>query len=135
MKWIGQHIISLLIAAIIVAVIAIIWGKEIAAAIKQMLSNKPTDPTAMPIPPATKQSTFPLKFGSEGAEVENLQRFLNERSNAGLTVDGVFGNKTQTATQQYLGTLQVTESYYNSVIVPWMQGSGNTSIINMLFTN
>lgn len=45
------------------------------------------------IPSATPN----LKIGSKGMEVERLQTFLNVKFNAGLKVDGLFGNATRTA--------------------------------------
>ena len=40
---------------------------------------------------------FPLKRGSGGEEVRNLQKFLNNESGYGLTVDGKFGPATERA--------------------------------------
>jgi len=37
---------------------------------------------------------FPLKSGSRGVEVENLQKFLNQKINAKLVVDGILGRLT-----------------------------------------
>lgn len=42
-----------------------------------------------------------LRSGSSGPDVKFLQRLLNERVNAGLTVDGAFGPRTQTAVRTY----------------------------------
>lgn len=40
---------------------------------------------------------FPLKKGSKGKYVSAIQRTLNKKKNAGLTVDGIWGDKTDVA--------------------------------------
>ncbi len=42
-----------------------------------------------------------LKSGSKGAEVKTLQTALNNAGQYGLTVDGVFGKKTETAVKDF----------------------------------
>lgn len=51
--------------------------------------------------PAIANSTPLLKKGSTGAQVKNLQKDLNYVINAGLTVDGDFGNKTEEALKKF----------------------------------
>lgn len=47
-------------------------------------------------------SDFPLKFGSEGPKVVQLQHFLNEKGTGpNLVTDGIFGNKTKDKLVQY----------------------------------
>ena len=43
----------------------------------------------------------PLHRGSRGKNVATLQARLNERINAQLVVDGVFGRKTQSALKEF----------------------------------
>lgn len=50
-------------------------------------------------PQALAYST--VKNGSSGSDVRTLQTMLNKVSNAGLTVDGVFGANTQAALKRY----------------------------------
>lgn len=42
-----------------------------------------------------------LKLGSKGAEVKTLQTALNKACPYGLTVDGVFGKKTEAAVKDF----------------------------------
>ncbi|MED4061692.1 peptidoglycan-binding domain-containing protein [Priestia megaterium] len=46
-------------------------------------------------------TTKSLKKGTKGAEVKTLQLLLNGKSNAGITVDGDFGSKTDAAVRNY----------------------------------
>ena len=50
-------------------------------------------------PQALAYST--VRSGSTGGDVRTLQTMLNKVSNAGLTVDGVFGSSTQAALKRY----------------------------------
>ena len=45
-----------------------------------------------------------LKLGSKGAEVKTLQTALNKACPYGLTVDGVFGKKTEDGCQGFSET-------------------------------
>lgn len=72
-------------------------------------------------PPATdlgtsviKTGAFPLKKGSKGEAVRELQRILNYKG-ANLQVDGDWGPKTDAAVQQFLGTTTVTEQQFNQL--------------------
>lgn len=60
-------------------------------------------------------AAFPLKQGSRGEEVKNVQAWLNDHvivPYALLTVDGIWGDKTNAAVQRTLNTTQVTEAWY-----------------------
>ena len=60
--------------------------------------------------------TFPLKQGSRGDKVRELQQFLNRRilpPLVALDVDGIFGPKTEAALFQVTGRKQVTEAEFN----------------------
>ncbi|GAL83418.1 hypothetical protein MYP_645 [Sporocytophaga myxococcoides] len=73
-------------------------------------------------------ATFPLKQGSKGVEVKNLQKFLNKSVNAGLCIDGIWGMLTQSAFEK--STLpgikngiappmnEVSKDLYNSTVLP-----------------
>lgn len=65
-------------------------------------------------PPA--KSEFPLQIGSRGDNVKKLQAFLNQKINAGLNVDGVFGSKTAEAVKKTIGSSQVSESMFKQYI-------------------
>ena len=49
----------------------------------------------LPNPNTTLQ--FPIRQGDVGKQVKQLQRYLNTKYQAGLVVDGVWGEKTQTS--------------------------------------
>ena len=55
-----------------------------------------------------EQSVFPLKVGSRGAEVEELQTAL------GVTVDGIFGPQTRDAAKAKFGTDVVDQATFNT---------------------
>lgn len=71
---------------------------------------------------------FPLMYGSRGNNVRALQSKMNEwmaynwftvtkkPSKSRLTVDGIFGPKTQEFVSIIFGTLAVTESEFNAFI-------------------
>ena len=48
-----------------------------------------------------KAATFPLKQGSSGKEVLQLQKFLNQEANKFLIEDGIWGSGTQKAVEDY----------------------------------
>lgn len=67
---------------------------------------KPTPPPVPVPPPAPPQPPAPtrepaLRSGMSGDSVRLLQTLLNEKELAGLKVDGVFGNNTETAVRRF----------------------------------
>jgi len=54
------------------------------------------------------------KKGDRGGEVAKIQEFLNEHMNAGLTVDGVYGNATTKAVHAF------QQKYFKEIISPWV---------------
>lgn len=64
-------------------------------------------------PPSGNPIVFPMKKGSTGKGVEQLQRYLNQKYSAGLRVDGDWGDKTETAVQTYLKRDNISEEVYN----------------------
>lgn len=75
-------------------------------------SIEPNNPT---LPPVKK--TFPLKRGSKGDKVKQLQRYLNINYSSGLVVDGDFGPKTEAALNTATGLSQVSESWYQNNVL------------------
>jgi len=81
---------------------------------------------------STPTPIFPLLYGSRGANVRTLQTKMNEwmaynwfsvsnkPKSSRLTVDGIFGPKTQEFVSIIFGTLAVTESEYNTFIAKQM---------------
>lgn len=49
----------------------------------------------------TVYNQFPLKYGSMGTLVKDIQTVLNKRFNAGIKVDGDWGGKTQEALKKF----------------------------------
>ena len=69
---------------------------------------KPTKPTKKGY-----TGTFPkvppiLKYGSEGTQVKNLQKFLNWYGNYGLDVDGIFGKNTEKAVKAFQKKVKIS---------------------------
>jgi peptidoglycan hydrolase-like protein with peptidoglycan-binding domain len=64
-------------------------------------------PTPKPTPKPSKVTytgvipTPTLKSGSSGDRVKNLQKFLNWYGKYGLSVDGKYGSKTETALKKF----------------------------------
>lgn len=88
-------------------------------------SNPTVEPTANTI---ATTNVYPLKSGSKGAMVVELQQILNG-SGAGLTVDGKFGPKTQAALQKAYGKTQIDSAadYNNFKAKTQSQADKNTS--------
>ena len=59
--------------------------------------------------------SFPLSWGSEGANVGKLQRALNSALNYNLSVDNKFGCITESALREALGKNQATASDLNTL--------------------
>lgn len=68
------------------------------------------------VAPIEVESLFPLKKGSKGQYVSNLQNGLNSKCNAKLVPDGAFGNLTQNALVKCFGPTQVDFALYNKII-------------------
>lgn len=66
----------------------------------------------------TKVATFPLKKGSNGYQVELLQRISNTISiaNFKIATDGIWGNDTQKAFAENFGKVSFTEDEYKLYI-------------------
>ena len=89
--------------------------------------SNPSNPSRNNTGGGYSTSGFPLKRGSGGENVKNLQRFLNQSSGYGLTVDGKFGPATESAVKDnqkpfaefkkmYPQAIegQVSEEFYNN---------------------
>ena len=63
---------------------------------------------------ACTQFTEYHRKGDVGGEVAKIQEFLNEHMNAGITVDGVYGETTVKAVHAF------QEKYFEQVISPWV---------------
>ncbi|MDD5358575.1 MAG: peptidoglycan-binding domain-containing protein [Candidatus Nanoarchaeia archaeon] len=69
--------------------------------------------------PGTKEiipdDIFPLKYGSTGKAVMDIQAYLNKKYNSGLDVDGIFGPLTEAAVKTAFGSNIVSKDLYNSI--------------------
>ena len=129
---------KLLIAGAAIAAVAL----GLTVILKKKRSNIPdntinTDPTTSGTSSTNKVNgvLYPLKRGSgyssssEKVAVKNLQRNLNIKIGikpylglAKLTVDGLFGPKTEAACQKILGVTQVSYSLYKELIAETPEG-------------
>lgn len=62
-----------------------------------------------------KNDSFPLSYGARGNNVKMWQTYLNTFG-AGLTIDGIWGPKTEAASLQYTKFNNITEEYFRAMI-------------------
>jgi len=83
-------------------------------------------PSGSPTPGSEQYSVlydtnkFPLKYGSQGSEVLNLQKYLNNHVVIPFTMlkeDSIFGILTQAALLRTEGVMQVSEQWYKANIL------------------
>jgi peptidoglycan hydrolase-like protein with peptidoglycan-binding domain len=86
----------------------------------------PTIPSNENLPPPTqgcpnksytrqRNDAFPLKWGSEGANVGRLQRALNVKLDYNLSVDNKFGCLTESALRQALRKNEISQTELESL--------------------
>lgn len=83
-----------------------------------VLKDKKTLPGTGADEPETK-SDFPLKIGSTGEKVKQLQRYINSKMLAfemPLDVDGIFGPATLTQLKFKTGLSEVSEAKFNELM-------------------
>lgn len=68
----------------------------------------------------TGSSEFPLKSGSKGMKVKQLQAGLNLLKKTKLDVDGKFGPKTLAALKKHFNISQVSQYDYDQYILPYL---------------
>lgn len=70
--------------------------------VRQVVVGEVAGETFVPVfPNCELRFTKWMKRGDRGAHVADMQSFLNDHMDAGLTVDGIFGGKTFRAVQNY----------------------------------
>ncbi|MEP7374728.1 MAG: peptidoglycan-binding domain-containing protein [Chitinophagaceae bacterium] len=85
-------------------------------------SNSPADDIFKPKTTAAAKKTkandnvFPLKKGSRGDSVSQLQEALNTKYKASLKVDGIFGSRTEDALRKAGRPATVSESEFNVLV-------------------
>lgn len=67
--------------------------------------------------PAVVYNQFPLKKGSKGTTVRDLQNALNQKYGAKIGIDGDWGNETQTALQKLGLPLVIDSQTYAKIIL------------------
>ena len=81
---------------------------------KDMLANLPVPEVDMGSSSSSSNQNFPLKKGSRGNKVKNLQAYLNSTTgNYNLVVDGIYGNKTADALKKWNGKTEVSSGFYD----------------------
>ena len=102
---------KVIIAVVIISVLLLVW----------YLMTKKTTPVIDNI--SQPDSKFPLKRGSQGPEVEKLQKFLFRNIGGDINkvlgptgVDGKFGSFTEDSVIKVFGKPEVSEELYNSKI-------------------
>lgn len=89
-------------------------------------TQEPAEQPSTQVPPPTqgcpnksysklRGDSFPLSWGSEGANVGKLQRALNSALDYNLSVDNKFGCITESALREALGKNQATASDLNTL--------------------
>lgn len=75
-----------------------------------------------PLPPATygggggyASASFPIAKGMSGPQVIAVQDSINKKCNAGLTTDGKFGPKTETALKSCYGVTSVSQALFSQM--------------------
>lgn len=78
----------------------------IAFLVFHFMKNEEVDTYLNPsIAPGMPDGNWPVKYGDKNQKVIILQRILNSQFNAGLTIDGDFGPKTDAAAKKAFKTL------------------------------
>ncbi len=85
--------------------------------------------TPAPTPTITPAvSAYPLKSGSKGALVKELQNILNDAgASPALVVDGIFGPKTQSALVKFYGKTQIATATDYGAFKAQVQTQGNAN--------
>ncbi|MCL2328306.1 MAG: peptidoglycan-binding protein [Bacteroidetes bacterium] len=106
-------IIAVVIAAIIAAII-IVTGKKANASPNSGsgIGGGSTGSSSG----GSSVKVFPLKQGVKSDDVAALQRHLNSKG-ANLTVDGIFGPKTEAALQLHYGLKEMSEAQFNQFVM------------------
>ena len=109
MKTETKVIIGLVITALVGGFIWLYFVNK-----KKATAAAETDTTTKDASIAKQIATFPLKLGSKGSQVVDLQKALNILIVGGdkLATDGIFGAKTLSALKKYTGKTSVTEAEY-----------------------
>lgn len=118
MKW----YIWLIIIVVLAVIVVYFWTKNEKGKDSQQQDNAGASKNA-------STSKFPLRLGSSGTEVTNLQKYLNTRIDvwnydgsynnnvSKLKVTGIFDELTQTAVKlAFNGNTSVTENQYVTVV-------------------
>jgi hypothetical protein len=75
-------------------------------------TNNSTTPTYSQ---TTFGTSFPIKKGARGSEVEKIQAAINKKCGAGLTTDGDFGPRTESALLSCYNTKEVSSALFTQM--------------------
>jgi len=81
----------------------------------------PPGPSPAPSPTPAPASDFPIKYGSRGAKVKELQQAL------GVTADGIFGTNTQNALRSKTGKESIKDAADFAQVLNLLKGISDTS--------
>lgn len=109
MKKLIFPIILILVAVGIAVYFFILKKKDTALTV---VDSKPIGSTSKP-KAVISDELFPLKRGSKNELVKNVQTFLNWKYKAGLTVDGDFGAKTETACIKFFKVNSISRQLFD----------------------
>ncbi|HPI31242.1 MAG TPA: peptidoglycan-binding domain-containing protein [Bacteroidales bacterium] len=68
----------------------------------------------------SSNNEFPLKNGTKGLKVKQLQAGLNILKKTNLNIDGKFGPKTEKALKKHFGITKLTEYDYDKYVYPYL---------------
>ena len=107
---------SLIIVIVIIAIIAAVIYFVFASKKSKAIPESNTDNLGKKI--SWTDDEFPLKKGSSGIRVKQLQTGLNIIKNNNLAIDGKFGEKTLSALKEGFNIESLSEANYNTYIKP-----------------
>ncbi|MDD5358576.1 MAG: hypothetical protein PHX80_05475 [Candidatus Nanoarchaeia archaeon] len=125
----------LVITIIVITIVAIImvakYKKKKAIIAMTAASIKTSGGTAIktPAPSPSSSSVFPLKVGSEGPEVTNLQKYLNYFQKIkyptlpSINVNGAFGSDTDRVLKKILNISSMSKNLYDDTVWAWILNS------------
>lgn len=100
---------------ILIVILIIYYFKNKNTVITTVTTASPITNTVVSATSPNKDDSFPLSYGARGANVSKWQAYLNKLG-ASLTVDGIWGPKTEAASIQYTKFNSITKEYFDAVV-------------------
>lgn len=103
--------LAIIIVVVLIVILIVInnKNKQPVVTTSTTVVNQPSNPNS------SGNDSFPLKYGSRGANVSKWQTYLNSKG-ANLKIDGIWGPLTDAASLKYSGFNSITQEYFNAVI-------------------